>query len=311
MAAGSPIGAAVDVGSNSVHLLVARIRPGGLEYLRDESVLLGLGDIVDRAGSLPADARGAVVEALTSYRQAAEREGARLVTFVGTEPLRRATNAAHLADEVLAATGVPLHVAAPQMEAELTYLGVSGGRPLASELLVVDIGGGSTEVVLARPGSPLAVHSLPSGSARLGNGILAGDPPTPNQLDRLRLGAMALVRDLPPGRPARAVFVGGTATNLVRMVPLTRGGLEEAHGVLASLAESELVERYGINARRARQMPAGAALVEAILSHYGLAEAEASDASLRDGAILARQAAGPDWPVRLSELVGGAADPRR
>jgi exopolyphosphatase/pppGpp-phosphohydrolase len=297
------VGAAVDVGSNSVHLLVAGLTGEGLNYLRDESVLLGLGDVTDRDGELPEDARAGVVGALLHYRDVARSEGAQMVTFVGTEPLRRASNAALLCDEVAHASGLALHVLSERMEGELTYLGVCGAPPLAEPVLVVDIGGGSSEVVLAVPGRPLFVASMASGSARLSIGILINDPPTANEFDRLRLAAFGLVRELPPGRPAKAVFVGGTATNLVRLAPLSRAGLEEAHGLLTSLQAAELVSRFAVSPRRARQLAAGAAMVDALFSHYGLEAAEASEASVRDGAIIAADRLGESWPARLPELV--------
>jgi exopolyphosphatase / guanosine-5'-triphosphate,3'-diphosphate pyrophosphatase len=301
------IGAAVDVGSNSIHLLVAEITRDGLRYLRDESVLLGLGDVVDQLGELPAGSQQQVLDALAVHRQAAQSEGAQMVTFIGTEPLRRAINAEELTTQLHETLGIALHVLSERAEAELTYLGVTGGVPLSEPLLVIDIGGGSTELIIATPGEGLRIHSLPTGSARLSVGILLNDPPRPNEYDRLRAGASRLIRALlPPVDASRAVFVGGTATNLVKLAPLTRAGLEAAHGLVTSLSVTQLVERYVVNSRRARQLPAGAAIVAALLDHFGLESAEVSQASLRDGAILASVALGADWPARLTPFVLGS-----
>jgi len=310
MAAAEPrrVAAAVDVGSNSVHLLVAELierPPAGrdLVHLHEESVLLGLGRVVDAQDSLPDGMRQQVLRALTTLRRVAQIKGASVVTFVGTEPLRRASNAAEMCEAVERVLGQPLYVVSEQAEAQLTYLGVGSGRPLHEPHLIVDIGGGSTEVILARPDSPPEFHSLPSGSGRLSNGIVLHDPPTPSELDRLRMGARNLVGSLPAGEASLATFVGGTATNLVRLVPLSAAGLEAAHGLLTSLTVEELVVRFGINPLRARQMPAGAAIVEALLDHFRPATVEASQASLRDGAILAGDALGNGWVDRLSELL--------
>lgn len=300
------IGAAVDVGSNSVHLLVAELGADGLRHLHDESVLLGLGDAVDRQGVLLPGARRQVIDALMALSGTAHSLGAQSVTFVGTEPLRRASNGQDLVDDVQLLTGLRLHVLASLAEAQLTYLGVMAGRPPAEPTLVVDIGGGSTEVIVAAPDQPPQVHLLPSGSARLGNGILLNDPPTPNELDRLRAGARSLVGELPRAEIVGGIFVGGTATNLIRLVPLSPAGLEAAHGLLTELSQDELVGRYGVNPRRARQLPAGAAIVEALFAHFALTRAEASQASLRDGAILAAVTLGEQWldglPGLLSEM---------
>jgi exopolyphosphatase / guanosine-5'-triphosphate,3'-diphosphate pyrophosphatase len=303
------IGAAVDVGSNSVHLLVCRLRDGRLEVLRDESALLGLGDVVDREGSVTADARAALVGSLRSYRDAARAIGAQQVTLIGTEPLRRAGNSGEVMAEVEYDVGLPLHVLSEHEEGLLTYIGVTGGRPQSRSLLVVDIGGGSSEIVLFQVSRPLQVISLPSGSARLSRGIVEHDPPTADEFDRLLLAAHRLADRLPEAHPARAVFVGGTATNLARLGPLRRDGLALAYRWLGSLTAAQLAKRFGVNLRRAGQLPAGAAIVDALLAHYTLDGAKVSEASLRDGAIIAAARLGADWPGRLAELAAESAWP--
>ncbi|CAN5652143.1 Ppx/GppA phosphatase family protein [soil metagenome] len=309
MAAGPYIGAAVDVGSNSVHLLVCRLHDGRLEVLRDESVLLGLGDVVDREGSLTAPARAALVGSLRSYRDAARAIGAQQVTLIGTEPLRRAGNSGEIVTEVQHEVGLPLHVLSEHEEGLLTYIGVTGGRPQSRSLLVVDIGGGSSEIVLFEVSRPLQVLSLPSGSARLSRGIVEHDPPTADEFDGLLLAAHRLADRLPEAHPARAVFVGGTATNLARLGPLRRDGLALAYRWLGSLTAAQLAKRFGVNLRRAGQLPAGAAIVDALLAHYTLDGAKVSEASLRDGAIIAAARLGADWPGRLAELASVSAWP--
>ena len=301
------VGAAVDVGSNSVHLLVAHQAGDHLEPLRDESVLLGLGDVVDGEGVLPPSAQADLLAALAGYVQAAQALGAAAISLVATEPLRRAANGDQVAAEIIRRLGVPLHVLNEQQEGELTYLGVTGGRPSAQARLVVDIGGGTSEVILAEPGRAPAVTSLPTGSRRLSSGMAGDDPPTPAQLDALLAAAHDGVARLAEARPARAIFVGGTATNLARIAPLSRDGLALAYRVLCRLAAGELSRRYGVNLRRARQLPAGAAIVDALLAHFRLDEAAVSQASLREGAIIAAGRLGERWPERLSELLGATS----
>jgi exopolyphosphatase/pppGpp-phosphohydrolase len=303
------IGAAVDVGSNSVHLLVARMTDDSLRPLRDESVLLGLGDVVDRTGEVSVDAADALVGALRDYATWSRGMGAQSVTLVGTEPLRRAANAAEVGRRVLDEVGLPLHVTSERQEGQLTYLGVTAARPLARSLLVADIGGGSSEVVLAATGESLQVISLPSGSARLSRGIVEHDPPTADELDALLDAAHALVRSLPQARPARAVFVGGTATNLARLGPLRRDGLALAYRALGLLNAEAVSRRYGVNLRRAYQLPAGAAIVDALLAHFSLDGAKVSEASLRDGAIFAADRLGPEWPSLLEAYVDRSLEP--
>ncbi len=291
--------AAIDVGSNSVHLLVAALTERGLRPLRDESVLLGLGDVVDRHGEVTEPAAVSLVAALADYNALARGMGARQVTLLGTDPLRRATNGLQLATQLEEMLGIQLHVLSEEQEGQLTYLGVTAGQALADSLLVVDIGGGSSEVVLAAPGGKPMVFSLPSGSARLSREVVADDPPTTAQIDGLLATARRLSALLPASRPERAVFVGGTATNLAKVAPLSRDGLVVAYRWLTRLSAQDLSARFKVNLRRARQLAAGAAILDALLTHFALEAAEVSDASLRDGAIIAASRLGPDWPQRL------------
>lgn len=296
-------GAAVDIGSNSVHLLVAQLDGHVLQPVRDESFLLGLGDVVDETGVVPARQRALLLATLVRYCDLADAAGAEEVSLLGTEPLRRAANAREVKLEVERETGLPLHLLSEGQEGALTYLGVTGGADLDRPLLIVDIGGGSTEIILASPGGTVMVSGLASGSARLGKGTPRHDPPTEAELDGLRSAATALVAPLrPPGKVA-GVFVGGTATNLVRLAPLDRAGLARAFEALRAMSAQAISERFGVNLRRARQLPAGAALAEAILVRLELYTAGVSEASVRGGAIVARATLGPGWAARLDELI--------
>lgn len=311
----APIGAAVDVGSNSVHVLIARFgRPAsagrrGLKVLADRSELIGLGDIVDIHGEIPRDSIDQVLTALREYRELAAQQGAEPLMLMGTEPLRRAANADDVVAEVKREVGLTLHVLSVRQEAELTFLGVTGGRPPPDPLIVIDIGGGSTEISLFVPDEELSVVALPIGSARLTNQIVEHDPPTDSELDRLHDAAAEIGRQLPnpptngrPGRPT-AVFVGGTATNIARLGRLTRGGLAEDRRTIARMPSQAITELFGVRPRRARQLAAGAAIVEVMLDHYGLDEAHVSTASLRDGAIIAGFRSGEAWPDHLDAMI--------
>jgi len=309
------IGAAIDVGSNSVHMLVARIGTPqtvarrGLGVLDDRSQLLGLGEVVDLHARIPLDQRRQILTSIAEYLVLARANGATQLTLIATEPLRRAANGAEVAAEVTAVTGIPLHVINVRTEAQLTFLGVIGGLLPAEPLVVVDIGGGSTEVSVHRPGMPMALVPLPIGSARLTRGTVEHDPPTAGELDRLHHAVEDAVRDQPvrswaPGERPRAIFVGGTATNLARLGRLTRAGLADDRRTLARLTAAEVVEHFGVRPQRAVQLAAGAAIVDVLLARFELDEALVSDASLRDGAIIAAARFGDAWPQRLSELFG-------
>ena len=308
------IAAAIDVGSNSVHLLLTEL---GGEVLRDESVLLGLGAMVDMEGFVPDEGVAAAVEALAAYVGTAEDEGAGSITLLATEPLRRASNRTRVCAAVEEATGYPLHVLSHDEEALLTVLAVLDGEPVAEPTLVLDIGGGSTEIVLLEPGADPVVGVIPVGSARLTAQHVEDDPPIDSEILELRAESHHLFSSLPTGHPRRGVVVGGSGTNLIRLT--TDEGDEEAPDpglidtrrtaraidIVQATPSAELVATYGLRKRRVRQMAAGASLIEAALDCYNLEAVEASDASLREGVLIARDAAGEAWRASLVSLVSG------
>ena len=307
--------AAIDIGSNSVHLLTARaekdVRVGtktSLEQLADESDLIGLGDAVDNGGAIAPDGMQAVVDSLQRLLEVAENAGASRVVIVGTEPLRRASNADELIAAVERFTGHTIHVLTERHEALLTFLGVTCGETPDESLAVVDIGGGSTETSIHVPGAELEVVPLRLGSARLTNSIVHHDPPTVDEMNDLVAAAREVVDAATWPHDTglairRAVFVGGTATNVARLGVLDRAHLNEDLSTLAELSADEVVEQFGVRPRRARQMAAGVAIVSVLLDRFLLGQAEVSDSSLRDGAIIASLAKRDEWLYSLDELI--------
>jgi exopolyphosphatase/guanosine-5'-triphosphate,3'-diphosphate pyrophosphatase len=259
----------------------------------------------------------------TAFERAAER-----VVLLGTEPLRRAADAARAIGAIEEAAGIALHVVSHDEEAYLTLLGVTGGRPLEAELAVVDVGGGSTEVVDARSDGRVTVDAVAIGSARLTAGLVTHDPTTRREIAALHAEAAARVAALPGSAARDFAAAGGTASNLVRVLGpvhagaapeapgttgggsleerlLTRARLDEALEILLSAPSGDIAERLGLNPVRARILPAGAAIVRAILDRYGAASMRVADEGLREGAILAVAHAGPSWRDRLPGLVAG------
>jgi len=306
------VGASVDLGSNSVHLLVAAVVGHRLESLVDESVFLGLGSAVVGRGFLGRTARAELAEALVRYVDTARTLGAGHVTLLGTEPIRRAADAAAIVDEVTTASGVPLHVLSHEEEAYLTLIGVTEGMPVTHETLVVDIGGGSSEFCIVDATRPPRAAGLQLGSARLTDRFVSHDPPTAAELAAMRAAAVVGVRHAPDADPREIVAVGGTASNLLKIVPeaafdriLTRERIAQAEAVLASKPTAEASIDHRVKPIRARLLPAGGAILDAILERYGVDRIRVSDAGIREGAILAVQYAGLAWRDRLAELAHG------
>jgi exopolyphosphatase/pppGpp-phosphohydrolase len=306
------IAAAVDIGSNSVHLLGAVVAGHRLVPLVDESELLGLGSTVDLEGRLGPVRRAEVTAVLVRYVETARQLGATDVTLLGTEPMRRAADADRVADEVLRTASETLHILSHEEEAFLTLIGVTGGRRVSAELGVIDVGGGSSEVALVAPGRPAYAAGISVGSSRLTTRLVEHDPPTKDEIAALRAAARDAMEQAPPGTPRVLIAVGGTATNLLRVLPeaaldatLTRARLAEALAVLAAEPAAEAAARHAVRPVRARILPAGAAILEALLERYGLDQLRVSDAGIREGAIFAVRHAASKWRGRLPELAEG------
>jgi exopolyphosphatase/pppGpp-phosphohydrolase len=312
---GAHVVAGVDVGANSVHLLVAVVTGHRIEPLVDESVFLGLGDRVDKAGSLGPAKRGELAATLVRYAQTARRLGAGQITFVGTEPMRRAGDAASAVHEVALAAGAPLCVLDHREEAELTLVGVTLGHPIERELAIVDVGGGSSQVVRVGPGHPPVSIGLRLGGARLSAAFVANDPPTSTEIESMRVEARRLVAESPTGSLAELIAVGGTASNLVKVLPaaaldrrLDLARLQAALDVLVSEPSALASERHAINPTRARLLPAGAVILEAILLHVGLTELTVSESGVREGLVLVQDRSPIAWRDQLAILARGWQD---
>ena len=312
MNASAPICAAIDVGSNSVHLLVAAVDDDGLDVLADESVFLGLGAVVDRTGQIGSRACRRLLVAVHRYVDRARMLGARFIVCAGTEPMRRAIDGPAVAAVIGRLIGVPLHVLAHEEEGYLTLLGVDPGSERHRQVLVIDVGGGSTEFVVVGPGRSVHAVGFQVGGARLTSRHISGDPPTMAEIAALRHAAREALEAAPEAQPDAVIVVGGTASNLLRVLPeaqldrtLTPARLAKAIELLVREPADATAERFGMNPIRARVLPAGATILEAILARYQIGRLETREASIREGAILAVAHGGEAWRTELASLAAG------
>jgi exopolyphosphatase/pppGpp-phosphohydrolase len=306
------IGAAVDLGSNSVHLLVAVTAGHRLRPLIDESSFLGLGAAVDAKAHLGSAARDELVRVLARYATVANDLGAATMTFIGTEPLRRAADSSRVVDDIDRETRVPLQVLSHEEEAYLTVIGVTCGWPVEHETLVVDIGGGSSEFCVVAPGESPRAAGLRIGSNQLTTRFATSDPVSRDAVQAMTAAADEILAGAVPSEPAELIVVGGTATNLLKVTSagagderLSRARIGEALDTLLAEPAAVSSERFRINPKRAPILPAGAVIVDGLMRHYGVDEVRVSEASLREGAILAADHAGRAWRDRLPELAHG------
>jgi exopolyphosphatase/guanosine-5'-triphosphate,3'-diphosphate pyrophosphatase len=314
--AGAPVAAAIDVGATSVHLLVGMVDGHRVDPLLDESVFLGLGDRVSAAGFVGDAARSALVGELARYAAAARELGAQSITIVGTDPMRRAADAAAIVHEVRERVGVALHVLDHAEEGLLTLVGAMGGSPVLGELLLVDVGGGSSEFVVMRPDGTARSMGVPLGAARLTQQLVRSDPPSAEEIEALRAETSRQIAAAPDASPVEIVAVGGTASNLLRLLPaavldrsLTRRRIAVALAMLTVEGSGEAATRHLVRPERARILPAGAIIMDTVLETYAADRLRVSEAGIREGAILAAAHGGAAWRDRLSDLARGWAEP--
>ncbi len=281
----------------------------------DESTFLGLGAAVDGAGSLGAAGRATLASTVGAYADLAREMGVAEPIVMGTEPLRRLADATRIVAEVSSRTGVPLSVLEHEEEALLTLVGLTAGEAVDHDLLVVDIGGGSSELVEIGPGRLARAAGVRLGAGRLTRQIVDRDPPTREQFGALNAAAAEAFDWTPSRPPSRVIFVGGTATNLLKLLRragdperddlLDRAALETAREIVASGPAELLAASYGLREARIRLLPAGAAIIEAILDRLAVSSGRVVDTGIREGAIIAADRAGAGWRDRLDELAHG------
>ena len=318
--------ATVDVGTNTTLLLVARPRPGrpaaDAEVLAEAAEITRLGRGIGADGELGAEGIKRTLEALDRYRAMARTHEA-AVAAIGTEALRRAPNARTFLDEAAGRLGVPVEVIDGEREAALTFRAVAESFPAevaAGRALVVDIGGGSTELVVSERGAVTFRRSLPIGSVRLHERHVRHDPPTGDELRALAVDVEAALDTAaeafagpPPGSPATLlVGVAGTVTSLAAMslglrsydparVHGSRLAAEPLEAQIARLSRSTQAEREqmaGLDPKRADVILAGALILQAIVRRAGAGEVRVSDRGIRWGlfyelAARAAEAASP------------------
>jgi exopolyphosphatase / guanosine-5'-triphosphate,3'-diphosphate pyrophosphatase len=280
--------AVVDVGSNTIRLLVGARAGGGIAEIVRGRRVVGLGADVERFGAISAPKLAETEECVASFVDDARSAGAELIDVVVASPGRQARNSAQLIHLLSRATGLEARVLTREDEARLAFEGALAGVTPRGAVAVCDVGGGSAQVAVGTiEHGPAWLGSIDLGSLRLSARVSHSDPPGKKELAVLRSEARAAVSALTPPLPGGAVAVGGTARSLRKLVGPTLGPdeLTGAFGLLRKTPAAELAARHGIDAWRARALPAGTAIVAALQSLLGV-PLEVGRGGLREGVVL-------------------------
>jgi exopolyphosphatase/guanosine-5'-triphosphate,3'-diphosphate pyrophosphatase len=267
--------AVVDVGSNSVRLLVSEVVDDHPTFVHTDKVMARLGQSLGHEGRIDDRKIGEVAGIVSRFVEDARRYGAREIRAIATSATREALNGDELAEHVLAASGVALEVIDGDEEARLAFVGAlaSLDEPQAGEIGVVDVGGGSTEIVVGSTADGASwSRSFRLGSGRLSDRFIAHDPPLPEEIAGIRAcidATLPRAEDVPT--PEYGVAVAGSATNLRRMVgPLLDGeSLARALRLLTEGPSQQIARQFQIEPTRARLLPAGALIFEAAMQRLG------------------------------------------
>lgn len=311
--------AAVDIGTNSTRLLVADVDDGSVVDIARETRVTRLGEGVDERRRLLPVPIARTRNTLSDYRRSAEQLGAERTLAIATSAIRDAENGEAFLGEVEWSYGFATRLLSGDDEALLTHQGVTSERALDAGTVIVDIGGGSTELIAGEPDGVRWHDSLDIGSVRLTERFLHGDPPTADELAACAAAVQALFAERVPDEireaTATAIGVAGTITSIAALaLGLEEYDREQVHGSHLTAAQlGEQLERLAavpvaerrrlrpLDSERAPVIVAGAVIARETLSFFGLGELEISERDILDGAALAA--------AELPEEEEGAAPP--
>ena len=281
----------VDVGANTIRLLVASVGAGGLDVLEERTAWIRLGSDIASTGAISGARLDAATEAVAEFAAEARRRGCMKLETLVASPGRQAENGTELVRRLEAAAGTNVRVLRRDEEARLAYEGaVASARPSGESVAVCDVGGGSTQLAIGMQGhGPVWLRSLDIGSLRLTAQAFAQDPPGKKAL----AAARRLVGEHFDGvvfpLPKCALAVGGSARGVRKLVgtrTLGEDELREAVRILRRTPASEIADQHGIDLERARTLAAGALILSEVQRRLAVPIVVARG-GVREGAAMA------------------------
>jgi exopolyphosphatase/guanosine-5'-triphosphate,3'-diphosphate pyrophosphatase len=282
--------AAIDIGSNTTRVLVAEPQEGQLRKVMEQRAYTRIGSASQHDGAIDADKVAEVAEVVATQVRLAEELGAEAIRPVATAAIREAANRQQVVDEIGRVAGVEVEVLSEHEEGRLAFVGATKtlGHPIEGDVGVVDVGGGSSEVVIGTVSEGLrSVRSFKIGSGSLADDHLSNDPPSAAELRAVREHIAEFFDGVELEQPGQAVAVGGSATSLRTLVGavLEYETLERAVRVLTGTQIQEVAKRFELDPRRVRVLPTGVLLLEKLSELLGQ-PLQIGKGGLREGVIL-------------------------
>ncbi len=318
----APIHAAIDIGSNTTHIVVARCRVDDLDIMADEVEMVRIGESVTATAEISAEKSAAAIAVVRRYKELAEQYHAQQIIVVATEAIRKASNSREFLEAIHQQTGLQAYTVSGDVEATLTFYGATYekkkevGAP--AQLAVMDLGGGSTELVTAKNDHISWRISFPVGSGWLHDRYLRSNPPTPDDVSVARKFLQTYFQGMRfKELPSSLIVTGGSANSLLLLAQaalhlngmskrLTVDDLLRCEGLMRALPAEEISQRYQQPLERARILLAGALIIREMMARLHLYEIAVSSHGIREGALLAYQRYGEHWLERVNEQATGA-----
>ena len=282
--------AAIDIGSNTTRVLVAEPVDGQLKKVMEQRAYTRINKALDGDGAIRAEKVAEVAEVVATQVRLARELGAEEIRAVATAAVREASNGEAAAAAIGAAAGVPVEILSDEEEGRLSFIGATKtlGHPADGTVGVVDVGGGSTEVILGTvPGGATEVRSWRVGSGVLADELISSDPPSPAEIRKVRDRIDDLFEGVEIEHPTQAVAVGGSATSLRRLVGavLEYETLERGIRVLCGDPAADVARRFELDPERVRILATGVLLLEKVSELLGQ-PLQIGKGGLREGVVL-------------------------
>jgi exopolyphosphatase/pppGpp-phosphohydrolase len=287
----SRIAAAIDIGSNTIKLTIAKIGNGWVVPFDGSAEVVRLSEGLGQTGLIRPERLARAVTVLGGFVTYARVQGAQTISAVATEAVRTARNGPEFLARVKSDVGIDIQVINGQEEAQLTSEGVLAQIDSSGSILIVDIGGGSTELIVTRDGLVLESVSLSIGSGILTDQFVPDDPPTESALDVIEHVTVEHARPFLLGRPPfdRIVLVGGVGNFLMAVIDRTgrvaASALDDAREIVLRLTAAELAPLVNAPIARARVLPAGFAIARSVSRLAGAPLIESVGNGLRIGML--------------------------
>ncbi len=298
--------AGIDIGTLTCRLLIADLPANGpLKELHSERRILRLGEGVDQSKRLKPEAMDRVAQCLQEWRRVIDGYDVQARTAVATSAVRDAENRQQFVDRVKSETGLNVEILTGEEEAKRTMLGIRSGLPQGiTDVLALDIGGGSTEFILAQQGQPPVVRSIDIGVVRLSERLLHHDPPTREEIEQARVWIRRETTEALAAKPRSSgfIFVGtaGTITSLAAMAQqlpayeparihnyrLALETIADLEQQLLSRSKAARVGMPGLEKNREDVIASGAIILRTVMDTLGERECLVSDLGLREGVLI-------------------------